>query len=420
MQTQTLDDRPLQGGQAKEPPPLHVVENKATEELQLSRLSAMEPLEAEWRRLEEDDRNSLHQGYDWCAAWTKNQGSELAILWGRIGERTAFILPLEVRRTGAGRVARFIATEHSNINTGLFDRDFLDAADHSVLAALPGRIAAALDGVADILLLQKVPLEWRRRQNPLCALPHFPNQNRAYQLPLLEGFEETLKQINAKSRRKKFRVQERRFEAVGGYEHVVASTPQEQHALLEILFRQKAVRFRTLGLPDVFDEADVRAFFHQMLDSATPGHDAYPLRLHALRVGTPEEGRIAAVAALSRKGDHVICQFSAFDDTVVPDTSPGEMLFHLMISHLHGQGVALFDFGIGYQPYKRSWCPVETVHYDLAMPLTARGRLAALLQRAGTRAKIFIKAHPGLYGFLQRIRAGSRNAPAALGEDTET
>ena len=65
-----------------------------------------------------------------------------------------------------------------------------------------------------------------------------------------------------------------------------------------------------------------------------------------------------AIAGLSRKGDHVICQFGSIDDTIAADASPGEFLFYLAIQKLCGQGVRLFDFGIGDQPYKRSWCTI--------------------------------------------------------------
>ena len=67
-------------------------------------------------------------------------------------------------------------------------------------------------------------------------------------------------------------------------------------------------------------------------------------------------GRIVAISGLSRKGDHVICQFGSIDEDIAADASPGELLFYLMIRKCKAEGVALFDFGIGDQAYKRSWC----------------------------------------------------------------
>lgn len=378
-----------------------------TGELRIDIFNAMEPLEADWRALESDDLCSLHQSYDWCAAWTKTHGHPLAILRGARGEETLFILPMEIVGGRMGRIARFVAADHSNINTGLFSAEFLKTAASLPPTELKMRIVDALRGMADLVLLEKLALTWRGRESPLSALPAIENQNHAFQLPFLENFEATLRQVNAKSRRKKFRVQSKRLEAIGGYEHVIA-TADEQHALLDVFFRQKAVRFKALGLPDVFDEPKERSFFHLLLDADRRNDDYMPLGLHALRLKGEHAGSIAAVAALSRKGGHVICQFASIDQTVVPDTSPGEFLFWLIISHLHQEGVALFDFGIGDQLYKRSWCPVETVHHDVILPISPRGHLAALAQRTTTRAKILIKKNPRIYSFIQRLRASGR------------
>ncbi|MGG2477965.1 cellulose biosynthesis protein CelD, partial [Rhizobium sp. BR5] len=65
-------------------------------------------------------------------------------------------------------------------------------------------------GRADILALQNIPLIWRGRINPLSHLASVENQNPAFQLPLLDSFENTLRQVNGKRRRKKFRIQSRR------------------------------------------------------------------------------------------------------------------------------------------------------------------------------------------------------------------
>jgi CelD/BcsL family acetyltransferase involved in cellulose biosynthesis len=93
-------------------------------------------------------------------------------------------------------------------------------------------------------------------------------------------------------------------------------------------------------------------------------------------------------------------------------------LFWLMIERFHREGVSLFDFGIGDQIYKRSWCPTETTQHDLILPVSGIGHAAAFAQRGVTRAKAAIKANPQLYGFIQRLRArqGGRDAPAAEAE----
>ena len=193
---------------------------------------------------------------------------------------------------------------------------------------------------------------------------------------------------------------------------------EEQRALLDLFFRQKAIRFKEAGLPNAFKDARIKAALYAMLDRREPGSRDATLQMHALRLKGEHQGHIPAIAALSRKGDHVICQFASIDEALVAEASPGELLFWLMIERLHREGVALFDFGIGNQTYKRSWCPMETVQHDLFLPISGLGHLAAMTQRGITRTKTAIKSNRKLYSFIQRLRArqGGDTATADTGD----
>jgi CelD/BcsL family acetyltransferase involved in cellulose biosynthesis len=365
-------------------------------------------IETDWLALEKDDRLSLHQSLAWCKAWVATHDNPVAIITGSISGHTVFILPLEIVTTPAGRVARFIGSPHANINTGLFDADFARAATLQLMTETAAAIAAALKGRADLVQLGKMPTRWRNVTNPFTLLPSIENQNHAFQLPLLATFEDTLSQLNAKRRRKRFRTSVRHLEASGGFDHIVATTEAEKRHLLQLFLHQKAVRFQASGLPNVFADAATQAFFEKaVLSNDDDSH--YCLRLHAIRL-RDEGGSIAAIAGLSRKGDHIICQFGSIDESVAAEASPGELLFHLMIEQANDDGVALFDFGIGDQLYKRNWCPIETVHRDVLIPVSLKGHIGVWGLGALTRLKAAIKARPQIYAFLQKIRARQKTA----------
>nr|WP_289851988.1 GNAT family N-acetyltransferase [Rhizobium sp. SSA_523] len=249
-----------------------------------------------------------------------------------------------------------------------------------------------------------MPRVWRGRRHALSDLAGHEHANHSFQLPLLSSFEQTLAQVNAKRRRKKFRLQTRRMEEIGGYHYVTPADHAESHALLDLFFRQKAARFRAQGLPDAFAEAAVRQFFHGLLDGWPSGLD-HPLMLRAIRLKAGDEDLVPAIAGLTRKGDHIICQFGSIDETIVPETSPGELLFWHMIEEGCRSEAALFDFGVGDQLYKRSWCPVETVLYDVVVPISRLGAMASLGHSAVTQAKARIKRHPLAYRLVQRLRS---------------
>jgi len=377
----------------------------------------MEPLETVWRALEAENGLSLHQGYDWCRAWAESHGGRILVVEGVCAGRTHLLLPLDITRLGPLRTARLLASDFSNINTGLHTPAFRSLAASGEFGKALRQARGLFARHFDLLLLDKVPLAWRGQQSPFSALAGLRNQNASFQLPIFADFDETLAQLNAKRRRKKFRASERRIAAVGGYEHIVAEPGAEAVALLETFFRQKAARFEAMGLPDAFRSEETRNFFRALV--AVPHtRETYPLRLHAVRLKGEHEGHIVAIAGMSRKGDHAICQFGSIDETVAADASPGEMLFFLIIRQLCEDGARLFDFGIGDQPYKRSWCTLETAQHDLFWAASTAGQAAAALHRMKTGAKRLIKQNTAVYSFVQRLRSG-RQQPAPADAETD-
>ncbi len=134
--------------------------------------------------MEAQNHLSLHQGYDWCTAWVATHACDVLILEGVRDGRMQFILPLEIVRRGPMRIARLLATNFSNINTGLYTEEFLSAA--GAMRQVLEDARAELAGAFDLLLLEKVPLDWRGRASPFAGLPATLNQNAAFQLELLD------------------------------------------------------------------------------------------------------------------------------------------------------------------------------------------------------------------------------------------
>jgi CelD/BcsL family acetyltransferase involved in cellulose biosynthesis len=358
---------------------------------------------AEWRALEALPRNSLNQSYGWCVAWWAAYEIEPVILRGQAGGRTVMLLPLEIVSRQGLKLARFPGGRFNNINTGLFSADFPDLAGANLTAFKAGMVPA-LAPHADLLLLDCIPESSTEPQSPLLALAKSQNPNPSFQLPLRPTMDQTIAQLNAKTRRKRHRSQCRRLEAIGGFSHHCPIEMNEQHALLDRFFEQKAERFAALGLPDVFQPPAIRRFFHELINRSAGSHD-YPLRMHALRLHGENEGTVVAISGVSRKGGHILCQFGSIDDKLCPDATPGELLYWMMIEEACADGVEIFDFGVGDQPYKHSWCPVRTASRDIMLPVTARGRLAMPAIKAFATFRMAVKRNPRLYGMVQKVRS---------------
>lgn len=397
--------RPLKPSQAAARPSDNRRSAAAASRIAVKHYDSIEPAAALWREMEASASCSIHQTYDWCRMWIETHRPEVLVFVGSLDGAPAFILPLEIVRHGPFRVARYIASPFSNINNGLFSDAFRVAvsADETLAFAFLDALRRLRPG-ADCLFLDKVPLMWRGERHPLAALPAVENQNRSFQVTLHDDFDAVLAQVNAKRRRKKFRKSERLLQEIGGYTHVVARTSEETRLLLDTFFAQKKARFEAHGIPDVFADPQVQAFFHALAAAGRIG-DRQPLQLHGIRLKGEHEGVYCAIAGLSLKDGHVLCQFGSIDDSLCRDASPGELLFHLMIEQACADGAAMFDFGIGDQPYKRSWCDVETIQHDFVLPVTVRGRLMAAAMTAAVSAKRFVKQNPTAFRIAQRLRA---------------
>ncbi|WP_312223032.1 GNAT family N-acetyltransferase [Rhizobium rhizoryzae] len=361
-----------------------------------------------WRDLQQIAWNSPHQSIEWCKAWYATQADKPLFLLGSDMGKPLFVLPLAVTSSHGIRSAGFPGGSFNNINTGLFAAgcDFSESA----LVHCIAQIKSALSEHVDVLHMRAIPKEWQGARLPLHRLSAVEHVNHSFQLPLLGSFDETLAQINAKRRRKKFRQQTRRISELGGYEVCTPEHAGEQHELLDLFFEQKRERFRSQGLPDVFASASIQHFFHALLDEPADAEN-YPLRLSAIKLTSGGDRAIPAICGLTRKGNHIICQFGSIDESRVPETSPGELLFWHVIENACSTGAKLFDFGLGDQLYKRSWCPVETVHYDLMVPISGRGHLAAIARQAQIRLKSRLKRSQTIYRLLQRIRASKIASP---------
>jgi CelD/BcsL family acetyltransferase involved in cellulose biosynthesis len=329
---------------------------------------------------------------------------------GRMNGELAFILPLERVKGRMFTSAQFIGAEHANLNTGLMTEAFLKSATPEMMVVVSAQIRAAVSGV-DFVLLTNIPQVWRGMRMPFAMLPSVENQNHAFALTMQSDFVGTLAQLSAKRRRKKFSTSHRKLESMGGYEHVVAATPEEKNRFLDLFFEQKGQRLVELDLPNVFACPRTRQFLHGV--AQLPQHeDRFALRLHALKMtGGDHKDEVPAIAGVSRKGDHLIVQFCTIGSGPLTHASPGELLFHLMVESYNTQNVSFFDFGIGDMPFKRAWTNVETVQVNVTLPVTQLGRLAAMKEETTTRLKAMIKQNPAVYSFLQRIRASVHNAP---------
>jgi len=333
----------------------------------------------------------------WIGAWIAEARPDLLVAILSLDGMPSFALAIEIVRSGPFRVARFMGGHHANGNFCPFANSVrgLSRADLDGLIAAIGMARPDID----LLSLERIADGVDGRPNPLMLLPHMPSPNLALAVDLAGGFDALLERASGKRKRKKNRSQKRKLEAAGGFRFVKARTAEETASLLDAFFAMKQERFRKMGVADVFAGAEVRGFFRKLFAEALSG-ETPAFVLDGLEV----DGRLRAVTGSSRCGKRMICEFGAIREDEVAHISPGDFLFFENIRKACEEGLDIYDFSVGDEPYKRLWCDVEITQYDVIVPLTAKGKVLALTRRAANRAKAFVKNNRLVWRLAKALR----------------
>lgn len=363
--------------------------------------------EAALRDYEEFCRNAVHgpcQHPVWVRAWIAATGADAVIVTLARGGRPVVKLALEVVAKGPLRIARFIGGNHANGNFAALARNAATHAAGPDRAALTAALRKARPDI-DLVFLSRQNPRFEGVDNPLAGLAAMQSPNISLAIDLTGGFAAVLERHNAARKRKKLKYQLNRFKQAGGYTLIEATTPAEVERILETFFALKGASLRSKGIADAFADEEIRAFFRGLFRDALRESDP-PFLLHAVEVG----GEIAAINGLSVTRETVVCEFGTYSNAD-PRTSPGYFMDYTNIEWACGRGKAIYDFSVGDEEYKRSWCDIETWQFETLLPLGARGGALALYERARAAAVHALKSSPMLWGLAKRLRArvGGKN-----------
>ena len=344
----------------------------------------------------------------WASAWLEGTGEDAVIALLHRDGLPVLGLALEVVRSAPFRFARFAGGQHANGNfPALHPEGAPDpGSDTAAIQSLMAAIRAARPDI-DMLALERQQKIFQGLSNPMLVLPHTASPNVSLAVDLTAGFDALFEGGSGRRRRKRHRYQARRMEDAGGYRRFAVTSPAEVDEILDLFFALKRARLARMGIPDLFGASRVQASFRRLFNAAL-GEPAPPFILHALEVG----GKVRAITGSSRTKERIICEFSTFSEDELSHLSPGDFLFYENIAEACAEGLAVYDFSIGDEPYKRIWCDIETRHVDVFVGLTAKGRMLAAANFALAAAKRMIKQHSVTARLLRKARRMSASPEA--------
>jgi CelD/BcsL family acetyltransferase involved in cellulose biosynthesis len=356
-------------------------------------MTSMEAAEPTWRRLETEAVLTPYQRYDWIrhVLASRTQRPQLAIIIVEQHGAPVALLPLEIGRRLGVRCATIVGSDIGNADWMIL---VPQAAKSLTAKAILQALNAASDAVGgiDLMMLRAQPGAWEGLANPLLAFPHQPSPEHFYYAPL------GAKRPSIKRLRNFERSKRRLDESCGPVRLRRASTPEEIDLIHAEFLRQRGNRFAQMGVHNIFAEPQFRRLFR---DAARDGlvQKVPVLALHALYAGDT----IVATSVGTYCGAHYSMYMNSTTDGPAAKHSLIGLLMLLFTEELAADGVASIDIGLGDFDYKLGWTD-KLPAWDAALPLSVKGRAAAVLILSARSIKRAIKQHDRLWTVARKIR----------------
>lgn len=357
-----------------------------------------------WDALQHRGPATIYQSFHWQVAWLETIGQAMGAkpLVTVLTKNTTpvFLLPMIMTRKSGLVTAQFAGGDHANYKFALFDPNVAD----ELVALLPQlliELAKVSSPEIDAFDFTRVPLKWDESDNPLArAFPSKPSPENGGSVSLNGGFEAVLSNGNAKRKRKIMRAQERALEALDGSQLKTNLDRQAATVAYSAFVEQKKQWFSERGIINPFEDDATTAFFAKLSEQTHQTDDC----LLDFTVLQSNDDHLAILAHGSFK-DQVFGYFTSMNlDEKYKTLSPGAYVFHKKIEECCESGMRRFDFGVGGERYKTSWCDEHHDLVDITIPVTTKGRLYYGIVRLKRQAKQQIKENDAVWSFVKKWR----------------
>lgn len=335
-----------------------------------------------------------HQHPNFLRAWLKAGNIQPVFITLQAVGHGPVLLPLE---RASDATAHYVGGKHANGNFPIGTAKDINALAGKAIDALEQCTELQRMGIR-ALALERQYEQWQGVANPFVERHSVQSPNVALSFSLEGGFDEVIKRCGGSKRRKKFRSQMRKVESLGPVKLVIPVDGNEAATVLETFFQYKAARFREVGIPNSFgDDATRAAFMDMFMQSAVTEHKVH--ELHMLKIGD----ELAAIMGCTVNNGQLTVEFSTFNPKFA-QFGPGEQLFFMSIEDACNRGIEIFDFGVGDERFKRSWCDIETWHRDTFIAVSARGQLTRIAKQMRSTMVRSLKSNEQLWKTAKAAR----------------
>lgn len=369
---------------------------------------------ARWQPLFAKGTGTLFQTERWLSDWYATMGAQdgvrpvLVTVTDALG-RVLMGLPLVQRHQRGLRVIGFADLGVTDYAAPLLSADC--PVDEASAAGMLEAVRKALPA-SDLLAIEKMPGTIGARPNPLVAAPRVRRSHLFGNVVRIGEDFDAWRHSREKTHRKELERSWRVFTRHPAAEFRIVDDAATAGRVMAALEEHQRRSIADKGWSYILDLPAYRAFYHRLLDNGLAGGEVV---LSSLLAG---DETVAALLGVRRGDTYAMIRIGNATGEW-RNCSPGRLVIERTMAALHAQGVRNFDFTIGDYYYKKGFQPETVVLHDVQLPLSWKGFPRVWMADAKVAAKDFVKARPGLEGFVRKLlrRAPPPTRPAETAAD---
>jgi CelD/BcsL family acetyltransferase involved in cellulose biosynthesis len=355
-----------------------------------------------WTHFEEESDYYVFQSFNWLKNWHDFIGSKLGIrpcitVVEKPDGHLLMLLPLGIWKHRGTRCLTWLGGKISDYHGPLLSRDFGERITAEVFASIWEEVLKILPR-HDVIMLEKQPAVITMQDNPFLNLPCAPHPSNGHIANLPDSFDTFLRERRNSKWIGTHKRKQRRLASHGKPGFMVATAQDDVDRILATMIRQKSQSYRAMGVPVLFEQDGYRDFIEYL--SSRHITDS-PVHLSAL---TLDETILATHWGLVYKGRFYYL-LPSYEHGKYSEYSPGTILLQHLFDWCIRNGVGVYDFTDGDEPYKFLWSDQEIRLYDYFAARTFRGVPYVWLLQLKRSAKLKIKRSEKLAQIYYKLRS---------------
>lgn len=356
-----------------------------------------------WQRFQSRAKGGPHQTWEWTELWLRchphrhSVTPQIVVARDRRGECIA-LLPLAIRQHLKCSVLEWLAADQGNYSSGFFEPEFWSRASapdsHSFLASILEQLPPV-----DLVHLADQPDSLQGLRNPMAQLPGVLSASDGYVTDLGGDWRLTYEREFSAPYRREQRRAKRRLADHGGLHLECVTGAGQRRGAIEAILRQKEAWLAERGIPNFLSDDEIRSFYLALADAPEKG-SGFGVQIFRLCAG---EDMVAGSINVTFR-DQFYGLMASTTQGPLRRYGPGRLLLTMAMEKLAATDFACFDLGAGEGDHKLRWATGRRRRSHAIVPVTAAGRLYALVLWAGLSAKSRVKHSPQLWQLISQVR----------------